>query len=399
MEQKDLRKIAKNLVKNGKGILAIDESPTSIEKKFKENNIENTSDNRLKLRECLLDSKELEKYVSGVILHTETYFQRSKDDIAIFDLLKHKKILVGIKLDQGLEIIDYNDVKIKATKTAKKLEEKIPKELKEGVKDAGARLSKFLKGDKESRTEVQNVEHIEDHGKFIKFSSSENFNEPFLEKVPKGLENLEERLSSGMYSQAQFAKWRCLFTISRCTPTFECVDTNCEILAKYASICQKYMLVPILEPEILCDGDFNVEEHHRVFKYILSLLINKLNALNVDIQATIFKIGFICSGKKQAQIESSKVAEYTNDVLESVLPIKVPGVVFLSGGHSQTDSLHFLQETCQNQKNIDLTFSFGRALTNNALKEWSESKFDVGKTQEVFLEDCMKAVKSSNQQN
>merc|ERR1711915_99181 len=163
--------------------------------------------------------------------------------------------------------------------------------------------------------------------------------------------------------------------------TFECIDRNCEILAKYAMICQKNNLVPIVEPEIFIEGEFTVEEHQRVFKYILSLLLNKLNGKNVDIKSVIFKIGFVANGLKKTSTSSDIVVENTNEVLESVLPLKAPGVVFLSGGHSQENSLKFLKGICEKQRTLNVTFSYGRALTNNALKEWAGNDSNIEKAQ------------------
>lgn len=398
MDTENLRRITLQLVEDGKGILAIDESPETIQKKFDKYKINNTPENRRIFRKCLIETDDIEKYVSGVIFHTETYFQRNESDVAFYDILKKKGILTGIKLDQGLEQIDYDDVKIKASKTAKMINEKIPSELKEGVKSAGEKLSNFLKKHTE-QPEVERVEEhkVENHGEFIKFCSSENFDDEFIEKVPKGIDELKQKLECGMFGQAQFAKWRSLFTINRCTPTFECIDRNCEILAKYAHICQEHNLVPILEPEILFNGSFSIEEHYRILKYILSLLINKLNAKNVDLNAILLKIGFVTAGSMKPPIEAHVVAEYTNDALLSILPRKIPGIVFLSGGHTSENSMKYLQMLCKLNKSVNISFSFGRALTDRTLEKWNGNDENVEEARKVFLDDCMRSAKASEQ--
>lgn len=356
MNKKTLCEVALGLVKNGKGILAIDESPSSLEGKFQPLGIENSEENRQKYRECLITTEGLENTISGAILQEETFFQKRKNDGKLFtEILKEKGIYSGIKLDLGLENINYNDVEIQAT------------------------------------NKNQNS------GKYIKYHSSKNSEKEYTELISKGVESLDERLASGDFGNAHFAKWRCLFTISEFTPTYESVHKNCEILAKYASICQKYNIVPVVEPEILFSGNFSIEEHYRVFKSILSTLVQKLNEENVIMEGVLFKTGFVAPGNVAKQSSKEQVAQLTNDAFNTTLPDCVPGVVFLSGGHSYKDSVDFLSEICKIEKKRKLTYSYGRALTDNAMKEWKVSNFDFKKTQAVLRKTCEEVSKASLQ--
>ncbi|KRH93595.1 Fructose-biphosphate aldolase [Pseudoloma neurophilia] len=353
---KKLNQVAKELVTNGKGILAIDESPGSIEKKFIKHELENTEENRRKYRECLITTPELSKTISGVILHGETFFQKRQSDGKKFvEILKESGIHPGIKLDLGLEHISYENCESRAEKI----------------------------GDKTS--------------KYIKFQTTHNFLETHIEKVPKGLDTLDERLKTGEFKDATFAKWRCVFSITEFTPTFEALHKNCDILAKYAAICQKYEIVPILEPEILFNGSFSIEEHFRIFKIVLSTLVTKLNKENVYMPGVIFKTGFVTSGDAAQDFDKQEVAVLTHDVFTSVLPLDVAGVVFLSGGHSYQNSVDFLEAICQMPKHLDLSFSYGRGLTDGAMTEWKTSNFDTEKTQTVFKKACEEVSSASVQ--
>lgn len=350
MNNQTLAKTARELLKNGKGILAIDESPKSLEKKFNKYNIENDESNRQKYRECLITAPDLKNTISGVILQEETFFQKRQSDGKLFtEILDESGILPGIKLDLGLEKINYDEIK----------------------------LTKF-----------------DESGNAIKH----NYNEPEqYETISKGIDSLDSRLAEGKFKSARFAKWRCLFPIGKSTPTYKSIHANCQVLAKYAEVCQRYEIVPIVEPEVFFEGSFSIEQHKEVFQYILKTLCEKLQEEKVFMEGVLFKTGFVASGKdSNDNLDSKQVAKHTIEAFHSSLDKSVPGVVFLSGGHTYQNSIDFLREVCSSEKNLSLTFSYGRALTDDAMAEWSKS-VDVAKTQQVLIEKCKEVADASLQ--
>lgn len=405
MEAKELRKTALKLLEANKGILAIDESPTSIQKKLDKFNVNNTSENRRRFRNLLIETNGLEKYISGVILHSETFEQRNDQNGLFIDSLKSKGIMPGIKLDLGLTDINYEDVRIKVKKTADEIQGKIPEDVMSSLRTAGTKISEFIKEHSDlvkekidtSTDENEKRKEKNKYGEYVKLSSYDNAEEKYREKVSKGLSELDSTLASGKFKKANFAKWRCLFTITERTPTFESIEKNCDILAKYALLCQSHVLVPIVEPEVLFEGEFTFEDHYRIFKYILSFLVHKLNFYNVDLASVIFKIGFVTAGKLKTTVNSELTANLTNDVLLSTIPSKVPGIVFLSGGHTSKDSVDYLAEICKINSKINLSFSYGRALTDNAMKKWNGNDNNVEEARKVLLDDCKKCSEASTQ--
>lgn len=344
------------LMKNAKGILAIDESPLSLEKKFMKYDLVNSIDTRKRYRECLITTEGLENYISGTILHEETFFQtRDADHKPFTEILLEKGILPGIKLDLGLERIDY------------------------------------------SKCEHRTIKISDRDTHILEFQSEKNCHENYIEKVSKGIDSLKSRLIDNHFKRARFAKWRCIFSITQFTPTYESVDQNCDILAEYAYICQQHDIVPVVEPEILFTGDFSLYDHHRVSKIILSTLITKLNSYNVYMPGILLKTGFVTPGEVRNQVNPKENAIYTHDVLISSLPSSIGGIVFLSGGHSYSDSLHCLAEICKLPKNFNITFSYGRGLTDSALSRWNESHGDIKKVQKIFISTCLEMSRASVQ--
>lgn len=321
---------AAKLVEEHKGILAADESPNSLEKRFKTVDIENTEENRKLFREYLFKTPNINRKISGVILHEESFSMKDSSGQKLTDILKEKNIAFGIKLDTGLK--DFND----------------------------------------------------------------------NEKVTKGLDDLNERIKNPLFAEAEFAKWRSVFTISNDTPTKECVNENCAILADYAEICQKNGIVPILEPEILWDGNYTNEKAESVYKTVLSTLLLKINQKNLFLPGLLIKTGYTTHGKhSKLEICPRESAKLTYHVLASTIPPAIPGVVFLSGGHSSEESFSLLSEVNKEKsKNYwALTFSYGRALTDPFLSVWKGKEENVEKAQETFLKQvdkCFSAVKSAN---
>lgn len=286
----------------------------------------------------------------------------------------------------------------------------MPENVKSSVKNAGDKVVGFMKQHSEYAknkieeherplTEEEKVKEAKKYGEFIKRSSADNAEETYHEQVTRGLEDLEKTLASKKYEKAKFAKWRSVFKITKRTPTFEAIDKNCDILAQYAKLCQLHDLVPIVEPEVLFEGNFTIEEHYRVLKYVLSLLSNKLNYHDVDLDSVLFKIGFVTSGKNKASVDKESTTRLTSEAILSTIPIKVPGIVFLSGGHTCEDAIDYLRMICGLDAEINLTFSYGRALTSNAMKKWNGNDNNVEDARKVFLQDCQVSSKASKQRN
>ncbi|ELA46847.1 hypothetical protein VCUG_01691 [Vavraia culicis subsp. floridensis] len=410
MGKEELRKTALELVRNGKGILAIDESPNSIQQKFENYNISNTAENRRRFRNMLIETEGIEKYISGVILHTETFEQRNEKNNLFVDSLLSRGIMPGIKLDQGLVKIDYDDVKIKVQKKAKEMEENVPADVKSSVKNAGDKVVDFMKQHSEYAkakveeqerplTEEEKAKNRVKYGDYIKRSSSDNAEERYHEQISKGLEDLEKTLASQKYKKAKFAKWRSVFTITYRTPTFEAIDKNCDVLAKYAQLCLLHELVPIVEPEILFEGQFTIEAHYRVLKYVLSLLVNKLNYYNVDLTCVLFKIGFVTDGKDRASVDKNSTTMFTQEAIMSSIPPQVPGIVFLSGGHTYEDAIDYLKMISNLDLKMNLTYSYGRALTSHAMQKWNGNDNNMEEARKAFIEDCQICSEASKQRS
>lgn len=306
---------ALRLVENKKGILAADESPTSMANRFNKYNMENTFENRKKFRELLFTTSELNDHVAGIILHEETFEQKADDGTLLVDLLIKQNIAPGIKLDKGL--IDYKD----------------------------------------------------------------------NEKVSVGLEDLEKRLQNEIYRKAVFAKWRSVFTISESTPTTECIFENCLVLAKYAQMCQRFEIVPIVEPEILWEGDYDIALASKTQKIVLSCLLYQLNVLDVYIPGVIIKTNFVTNGKSH-QTSPKEAARHTFDALMSTVAAGIPAIVFLSGGHGSDESMQMLSDINKEKgvRRWALSFSYGRAISDPVMKAWVASGHNVTKAQEVFKE-------------
>ncbi|KCZ76783.1 hypothetical protein H311_02213, partial [Anncaliia algerae PRA109] len=227
-----------------------------------------------------------------------------------------------------------------------------------------------------------------------------DFNEN--EKVSLGLQDLDERCRDDLFKDAEFAKWRSVFNITENTPSKECIEENCAILADYAEVCQKNGIVPILEPEILWDGNYSEERAKMVYLVVLSTLILKINKKNLFLPGLLIKIGFPTHGKQsKMSICPKETGKLTYHVLLSTIPPAIPGIVFLSGGHSSEEAFNLLNEVNKERgKNKwALTFSYGRALTDPFLSTWQGKEENVDNAQKVFgkqLEKCFNAVDLPN---
>ena len=194
------------------------------------------------------------------------------------------------------------------------------------------------------------------------------------EVVTEGLDGLRERLAEYYKLGARFAKWRAVITIGDDMPSGTCIEANSHALARYAALCQEQGLVPMVEPEVLMDGDHDIETCYEVTEVTLRSLFDALYQHNVMLEGTILKASMVVPGKncsEQASVE--EVAEATLMCLKSTVPAILPGIVFLSGGQSDEAATAHLDAMNRLGPNPwPLSFSYGRAMQQAALKLWSE---------------------------
>lgn len=299
----ELARIAKAMVVKNKGILAADESTSTIKKRFDSIKLESTEEHRRSYREMLFTAPGAADYISGVILYDETIRQKTKDGTPFPEYLTKKGIIPGIKVDTG----------------AKPL--------------AG------FKG----------------------------------ETITEGLDGLRERLVEYYKLGARFAKWRAVIDIGEGIPTSFAIEANAQALARYAALCQENGIVPIVEPEVLMDGGHSIDRCEEVTSGVLQTVFNQLFEHRIALEGMVLKPNMIISGKQAAnRAGPEQVAEATVRVLKRHVPPAVPGIAFLSGGQSSPEAT--LHLSLMNKSGLlpwSLTFSYGRALQDDALKAWA----------------------------
>ncbi|MBP6309507.1 MAG: fructose-bisphosphate aldolase class I [Arenimonas sp.] len=197
------------------------------------------------------------------------------------------------------------------------------------------------------------------------------------EVVTQGLDGLRERLNEYAALGAKFAKWRAVININieEGMPSDTCIEANVHALARYAALCQEAGIVPMVEPEVIMDGEHDIDDCFVVTEKVLRSLFNALYQHNVMLEGTILKASMIISGKdcdEQASVED--VADYTVQCLKSAVPAALPGIVFLSGGQSDDDATAHLNEmnNPDNKLPWPLSFSYGRAMQSAALAIWGK---------------------------
>lgn len=206
------------------------------------------------------------------------------------------------------------------------------------------------------------------------------------ELVTEGLDGLRDRLKEYYALGARFAKWRAVITIGEDMPSGTCIEANSHALARYAALCQENGLVPIVEPEVLMDGDHDIDVCYEVTEVTLRSLFGALFEHNVMLEGTILKASMVLSGKscpEQADVE--EVAVETLRCLKSTVPATLPGIVFLSGGQSDEDATaHLDAMNRMGPRPWPLSFSYGRAMQTAALKLWAKDmQVNFDKAQET----------------
>ncbi len=195
------------------------------------------------------------------------------------------------------------------------------------------------------------------------------------EKVTEGLDGLRERLAEYRELGARFAKWRGVITIGKGLPTDYCVDANAHALARYAAICQEGGLVPIVEPEVLMDGDHDIHQCERVTSRVLRKTFEQLVEHRVLLEGVILKPNMVLPGTKSTPAATvAEIAEFTLRCLRNTVPSAVPGICFLSGGQSPEEAtINLTAMNTMGPHRWELSFSYGRALQAPVLKAWGGS--------------------------
>ena len=324
MDINKLSAIAKRLVSKNKGVLAADESSPTIQKRFDSIGIESTENNRRDYRELLFSTNGIEDYISGIILYEETLFQTSQNGNLLIDLLKDKKIIPGIKVDNSTKDMT-------------------------GFKD---------------------------------------------EKITEGLDGLYDRIANYQSQGAEFTKWRAVITIGNSIPTNECIELNAIYLARYALISQEAGLVPIVEPEILMDGNHSINSCYEATNKTLNEVFNQLDKHKVNLSGILLKPNMVLSGKESSdRANKNQVAEMTLKCFRDIIPKNVPGIIFLSGGQSDLESIDNLDAINKLAKQTgdmpwELSFSYGRGLQSSTLNKWNGNSDNVQISQKEFIDRC-----------
>ena len=312
----ELNNIALKILKNGKGILAADESTGTMTKRLDGVKVQSTPENRLLFRETLFSASSMTECIGGVILYDETIRQKTSKKNLIPELILNMGSAPGIKVDTG---------------------------------------AKVLAGSPD-------------------------------EKITEGLDGLRERLKDYYKLGAKFTKWRGVYNISKNYPSKLSIQSNAHALARYSALVQECNMVPIVEPEVLMDGDHSAKECYSKTSEVIKKCFDELILHKVDLKGIILKPNMILAGNKcKNKISNEEVAKLTLECLKNSVPSEVPGIAFLSGGQSEieaTENLNLINKN--NDTNFIMSFSYGRALQQGALKFWSKDIRNIEGTQKIF---------------
>jgi fructose-bisphosphate aldolase class I len=206
------------------------------------------------------------------------------------------------------------------------------------------------------------------------------------EKITEGLDGLRDRLKEYYKLGARFTKWRGVYNITKDHPSKLAIHSNAHALARYAAIVQECNMVPIVEPEVLMDGDHSAEDCFKKTSEVIKKCFEELMLHKIDLTGVILKPNMILAGSESNnKINGDEVAKLTVECLKSSVPSEVPGVAFLSGGQSEiesTENLNLINKV--NNTNFIMSYSYGRALQQSALKHWAKDINDIEGTQKVF---------------
>jgi len=206
------------------------------------------------------------------------------------------------------------------------------------------------------------------------------------EKITEGLDGLRERLTEYYKLGARFTKWRAVYNISDKFPSELSIKSNAHALARYAALAQEAKMVPIVEPEVLMDGDHDINKCYEITSKVLKECYKELALHKVNLKGTILKPNMILPGDKSKNKSNSvEIAKMTIKCLKENVPSEVPGIAFLSGGQTEVEATQNLNEINKiNDTNFLMSFSYGRALQQSALKNWAKNIKDTNNTQKIF---------------
>ena len=206
------------------------------------------------------------------------------------------------------------------------------------------------------------------------------------EKITEGLDNLRDRLKEYSKLGAKFTKWRGVYNISKNYPSKLSIKSNAHALARYAALVQECNMVPIVEPEVLMDGNHSANDCFNKTSAVIKKCFDELKLHNIDLTGVILKPNMILAGTdSKNQISNEETAKLTIKCLKESVPIEVPGIAFLSGGQTEvqaTENLNLINKF--NDTNFTMSYSYGRALQQSALKHWAKNIHDIKGTQVVF---------------
>ncbi len=312
----ELNTVAIKILENGKGILAADESTSTMTKRLDDVGVESTPKNRLLFRETLFSSSSMTECIGGVILYDETIRQETSKKDKIPELISKMGSVPGIKVDTGAKVLAGS-----------------PKE-----------------------------------------------------KITEGLDGLRDRLKEYYKLGAKFTKWRGVYIIDENFPSKLSIQSNAHALARYSALVQECNMVPIVEPEVLMDGKHSAEDCYKKTSEVIKKCFDELILHKVDMTGIILKPNMILAGNNSnLRISNEEVAKLTLKCLKNSVPTEVPGIAFLSGGQSEfeaTENLNLINKF--NDTNFIISYSYGRALQQSALKFWSKNTQNIEGTQKVF---------------
>lgn len=319
MNASDLAATAKALVADDKGLLAMDESNPTCNKRFAKLGIPQTMEARRAYREMIVKAPGLNESIGGAILYDETIRQKAEDGTPLIRVLTDAGIIPGIKVDTG---------------------------------------AKAMAGHPG-------------------------------EKITEGLDGLRDRLEEYLAMGARFAKWRAVIAVGGALPSRACVEANAHALARYAALCQEAGLVPVIEPEVLMDGEHTMARCFDITENVLRTVFDHLYSQGIVLEALILKTNMVLAGASCLKQESvDEVADETVRCLLLSVPAAVPAVAFLSGGQSgelASARLNAMNVRFKARLPWALAFSFARAIQQPALEIWRGDESNVAAAQEALV--------------
>ena len=319
MKLQQLKETTQALFISEKGLLAMDESTGTCNKRFAKLGIPQTVEARRAYRELIVTTPGLGESIGGAILYDETIRQQTKDGAPFVKVLVDAGIIPGIKVDTG---------------------------------------AKELAGHPG-------------------------------EKVTEGLDGLRDRLQEYFQMGARFAKWRAVIAIGRGIPSGGCIEANAHALARYAALCQEEGLVPVVEPEVVMDGEHTLEQCREITDEVLRAVFSELFAQRVVVEGMVLKPNMVLPGTACAsQPTLDEVADATVNCFLRAVPAAVPAIAFLSGGQPAelaSARLNAMNVRFKSRMPWALAFSFARAIQQPALEIWNGSQANVAAAQEALV--------------